>query len=68
MAKKPVATDEAVDGVQMILVRATAKGYFGRVIEPDQGEASEFYVPEGTTGSWFEPVKASKKADDGDVI
>lgn len=70
MAKKPVITDEAgEDGVPMVLVKATAKGYFGRVYEPGKGEDSEFYVPEGTKGSWFEPVKAaSKKSDDSDVI
>lgn len=43
--------------VEMVLVRATAKGYFGKVIEPDQGERSEFYVPEGTKGSWFEVIE-----------
>jgi hypothetical protein len=63
--------------VELVLVRATAKGYFGKVIEPDQGKDSEFYVPEGTTGSWFEvvekdespePRKGKGKKADLDVI
>lgn len=39
-------------------VIATAKGYYGALIEPGQ----EFEVPEGTNGSWFEPVKGDDKA------
>lgn len=65
MAKKPVATqDTGEDGSPLVLVKATAKGYFERVID----EGDEFYVPEGIEGSWFKPVKSGKKSDDSDVI
>ena len=64
MAKNPKATADSGDGEPLVLVKATAKGLFGRIIEP----GDEFYVPEGTKGSWFAPVKASKKSDDSDII
>ena len=34
-------------------VIATKLGYFGKLREP----GDEFEVPDGTKGSWFEPVK-----------
>lgn len=54
----------------MVLVKAITKGYYDGVLrEPDQGENSEFHVPEGATASWFEPVKSSgKKSDDPALI
>lgn len=65
MAKKPSITDETGDDVELqVLVKATAKGLCGRVMEPGE----EFYVPEGAKGSWFEPVRAAKKSEDSDII
>lgn len=39
-------------------VVATAKGYLGSIREP----GDVFDVPEGTTGSWFDPVPVEPKA------
>lgn len=39
-------------------VIATKQGYLGKLRQP----GDEFEVPDGTKGSWFEPVK--QKAED----
>lgn len=38
-------------------VIALKQGYFGRLREPGH----EFEVPDGTTASWFEPVKQQQQ-------
>ncbi len=38
-------------------VIATKLGYFGKLRQP----GDEFEVPDGTKGSWFEPVKQEAK-------
>ena len=38
-------------------VIATQAGYFGKLRQP----GDEFDVPDGTKGSWFEPVKKPAK-------
>lgn len=40
-------------------VIALKQGYFGKLREPGH----EFEVPDGTTASWFEPVKQQQKAE-----
>lgn len=37
-------------------VIATKQGYLGKLRQP----GDEFEVPDGTKGSWFEPVKQAK--------
>lgn len=41
-----------------MLVRATQRGQYGHVREI----GDEFEVPEGTKGSWFEPVERDEPA------
>lgn len=41
-------------------VRANKTGYFNGLHIPDT-DSAEFEVPEGTKGSWFEPVGAPAK-------
>lgn len=40
-------------------VIATKRGFFGALREP----GDEFEVPQGTEGSWFEPVAVEKPAE-----
>ena len=42
-------------------VIATKQGYFGKLREP----GDEFEVPEGTKGSWFQPVEQKANGKGG---
>ena len=42
-------------------VIATKLGYFGKLREP----GDEFEVPDGTKGSWFQPVKQKANGKGG---
>lgn len=42
-------------------VIATKLGYFGKLREPDD----EFEVPDGTKGSWFQPVEQKANGKGG---
>ena len=42
-------------------VRANKTGYFNGLHIPDT-DSAEFDVPNGTKGSWFDPVKKGNKA------
>lgn len=42
-------------------VIATKRGYFGKLREP----GDEFEVPDGTKGSWFQPVEQKANGKGG---
>ena len=44
-----------------MLVIATAKGFFGQY----RNEGDEFEVPDGTKGSWFQPVEQKANGKGG---